>query len=188
MMSADVLGLPRRRAPGLRLAVFAILAAGAVNAATALAQPPPASPDDFVAFAAGAAQYEMMAARLALVESKDARVRAFATTMLRDHAAALASLQDAARRSNLKPPPQSVGDGGTQWLAALQSLRGAEFDRAYGRQQVLAHRQAAANERAYLDKDADPNLRAVAKADLSMIEHHAQAARELAAAETGAMN
>ena len=166
----------RRRA--IQITTLAVISAGAA-ASPALAQPPPATPDDFVAAVAGANRYELMAARLALVESKDARIQAFAKTMLHDHSAALDALGDAARRSSLKPPPQSVGDGGTQLLAALQGLRGAEFDRTYVRQQVLAHAQATANEAAYLKHGSDSHLRALAKADLVMIAHHAQAARDL---------
>ncbi len=164
------------------LAAVAVAASGA----PALAQPPPSGPDDFVSAVAGADAYEMMAARVALVESKDARVRGFATEMLRDHAAALSSLQDAARRSGLTPPEGGVGGDQTQLLAALQGLRGPDFDKAYARQQVLAHRQAAATEGGYLAKGSDPNLRRVAEADVAMIRGHLQAAQDLQAAQGGA--
>ena len=147
----------------------------ALMAAQAEAQSPPVSPDDFVAAASGADQYEVMAARLALVESRNPAIRGFASEMVRDHTAARMALQAAAARSGLKPPSSSVGGDQTQLLAALQGLRGADFDRAYVRQQGLAHRQALTTERSYARGGSDANLRAAAAADVPMIEHHLQA-------------
>ena len=52
-------------------------------------------------------------------------------------------------------------------LSALQSLRGADFDRAYARQQVLVHRAARATEGGYARDGGDPNLKAVATANVA---------------------
>lgn len=150
----------------------------------AQAQPPPVTPGDFLSAASGSDAYEIMAARVALTESRDAGVRAFAEEMVRDHTAALAALREAATRSGLKPPEGGVGGDQTMLLAALQSLRGPDFDRAYARQQVLAHRQALTTERGYARDGSDANLRRVATADTPMIERHLQAAQALRSSDT----
>ena len=40
-------------------------------------------------------------------------------------------------------------------LSGLQSLRGADFDKAYARQQILAHAQAIAVEESFANSGAD---------------------------------
>ena len=164
--------------PAPHLAVAALVLAGLL-AAPALAQPPPVSPQDFVNAAGGADGYEIMAAHVALTESHDTGVRAFAQEMVREHTAALSSLAAAAGRAGLEPPSGSVGGDQTMLLAALQGLRGADFDKAYVRQQVLAHRQALATEGGYARMGSNADLKAAAQADLPMIERHLQRAHDL---------
>ncbi len=163
---------------GGRTAVLSLLFAGAL-VASAHAQPPPVTADDFVSAASGSNLYEVMAGHVALIESHDAKVRAYAGEMIRYHTAALDSLRQAATRSGLKPPDGGVGASQAMLLAALQSLQGPDFDQAYARQQVLAHSGALTTERGYAGAGSDRNLRAVAKADVPVIERHLQAARAL---------
>lgn len=165
-----------RISPGLAAAT---MAAAWLLASPAAAQAPPVTPADFLAAASGANAYEVMAARLALVESRNARVRAYAEDMIRDHTAANTALAQAAMRSGLKPPSTNVGGDQTMLLAALQGLRGPDFDRAYARQQLLAHRYALSAEGGYARDGGDSSLRGVAKADMMMINRHLQAATAL---------
>jgi len=58
-------------------------------------------------------------------------------------------------------------------------LRGDQFDREYGRQQMLAHTSALATLRSYAEKGSDSNLRSWAASSVPMIEHHLQTARQL---------
>lgn len=160
-------------------AMLSSILAGFV-ATSAIAQSPPVTPDDFVAAASGSDEYEMMASRLALVESRDPTIRAFASEMIRDHTVSRAALVDAAAHSGLKPPSSNVGGDQVMLLSALQGLRGADFDQAYVRQQGLAHRQALVTIRGYVREGSDRNLRAAAQADLPMIEHHLAMAQKLA--------
>lgn len=156
-----------------------LLTAIAASATAAIAQPPPVSPQDFVNAAGGSDQYEIMAANTALGQSREPAVRAFAQEMIRDHGAMTSALRDAAMRSGLEPPSGSVGADQTMLLASLQGLRGADFDRSYARQQVLAHRSALATQRGYARDGTDAKLRAVATANTPMIEHHLEEATAL---------
>ena len=164
----------------VRRSILLSLALIGLSVAKAQAQPAPTSPEDFVAAAGGSDQYEIMAARVALAESRDPRIRAFARQMIREHEAALASLRAAAMRSGLKPPPGNVGGDDSRLLASLQSLRGAAFEHQYGVQQVLVHGEALATERNYARDGSDPDLRAAATKDLPMIERHLHDAQKLA--------
>ena len=57
-------------------------------------------------------------------------------------------------------------------LAALQSLRGVDFDRAYIRQQILAHSQALAIDQSYAGAGTEPDLRKVAESSVPAIQEH----------------
>ncbi len=70
-------------------------------------------------------------------------------------------------------------------LAALQSLRGPDFDRTYAKQQVLAHRQALAVEQSFASEGTDPNLRRVARSSVPMIQRHLELAHQMRAAVGG---
>ena len=95
---------------------------------------------EFVEAAGQSDAFQMLESRTALAESKDPQVRDFAERMIREHGGTAEALRQATAQSGLAPPPMQVGSGQAQFLAALQSLRGREFDRAYLRQQALAHR------------------------------------------------
>ena len=158
----------------------------AVGCGGAGAQTPiPPLPQDFVAAAAQSDQYEIMAAHLAVVQGQDPRVRTFAEEMIRDHTRLAEALRQAAVSSGLPPPPPAMSSDQAALLSGLQGLRGAEFDKAYARQQDLAHTQAAAVEESFADVGADPNLRKAAQSALPTIEDHLKRARQLRAAVGG---
>ena len=160
-----------------RIALLAL--AAALTGTPAFAQPAPSSPADFAADAAGADGYEVMAGRIALTESRDPAIRAFAEAMVRDHAAAAERIRQAAAASGLEPPTEGVGSEQRLLLAGLQSLRGPELDRTYVHQQVLAHKAAQAIEGGYARDGADANLKRAAQADVPMIAHHLDMAAAL---------
>ncbi len=88
-------------------------------------------------------------------------------------------MRDAAKASGLEPPRPHVGGDQARFLASLQSLRGDEFDREYGRQQMLAHTSALTMMRSYAEKGSDSNLRRMAASSAPIIERHLQTARQL---------
>lgn len=137
------------------------------------------TPEEFAQSVAQSDGYELAAARAALTESRSPQVRAFADQMMADHTRTAQALADAAKASGLAPPRPHVGADQGRFLASLQSLRGAEFDREYARQQVMAHTSALTTVRGYADKGTDPNLRRAAAAAAPVIEHHLQMARQM---------
>ncbi len=142
--------------------------------------PKPPKPQEFADSAAQSDGYELAAAQTALAQSRNPQVRAFAELMIADHAHMEQALRDATRASGLEPPRPHVGGDQSRFLAGLQSLRGDEFDREYGRHQMLVHASALTTVRGYAEKGSDANLRSMAAASAApMIERHLQAARQL---------
>lgn len=147
---------------------------------TAEAQTPiPPSPQDFVMAAAQSDQYEIMAGHIAVVQAQDPRVRDFAEAMIRDHTRLAKDLGDAAQAAGLPLPASGMSSDEAALLSGLQGLRGAEFDKAYARQQVLAHAQAAAVEDSFATAGADATLKKAAQAALPTIQDHLTMAKQL---------
>ena len=63
-------------------------------------------------------------------------------------------------------------------LTSLQSLRAADFDKTYARQQALAHDQALAIMQSYATSGMDPNLQKVAQATVPIIQHRLEMAQQ----------
>jgi len=165
---------------------IAIALAASVVGTVAQAQdrvPPP--PREFAMDAAQSDQYEIAAAEDALGQSQNPQVRAFAQRMIDDHTRSGEALRQAAIASGLPPPPHAMDSDQAVLLAALQSLRGPDFDRTYAKQQVLAHRQALAVEQSFASEGTDPNLRRVARSSVPMIQQHLELAQQMRAAVGG---
>ncbi|MBV9891431.1 MAG: DUF4142 domain-containing protein [Rhizobacter sp.] len=135
-------------------------------------------PEEFAEAVAQSNGYEVAAAQTALAQSRNPQVRAFAERMVADHEQMTQGLRDAATASGLEPPQAHVGGDHARFLASLQSLRGDEFDREYGRQQMLAHTSALTLMRSYAEKGSDANLRRMAVSSAAIIERHLQTARQ----------
>jgi putative membrane protein len=161
------------------IACLAGLAAGFQHAALAQTAIPPA-PKDFAAAVAQSDRFEIVAAQDALTETQSAKVRSFAERMVADHQKLAADLARAASEAGVVLPPGMSPDQ-AQMLRSLQSQRGADFDRAYARQQVLAHSQAVAITGDFARAGADPALRKAAQSALPIIEGHLKMADDLAA-------
>ena len=153
------------------------LAMGCAGARAQTAIPP--SPKDFAMDAAQSDQYEILAAHVAEIQGQDPRVHAFAEQMIRDHGRLREDLRKATAAAGLPPSEPSLSGDQASLLAALQGLRGADFDKAYARQQVLAHTQAAAVEDSFATGGADANLRKAAQSALPVIQDHLKMAQQL---------
>ncbi|HEX3344590.1 MAG TPA: DUF4142 domain-containing protein, partial [Polyangiaceae bacterium] len=112
------------------------------------AQPPNAAPlpltdAEILAVAHTADQGEIAQARLAQRKSKDARVRALAAMMLRDHMAADAKGAAVARKEGLIPTPSETSSAlesdANRATMMLRSQGGSTFDREYVDTQVKEH-------------------------------------------------
>ena len=163
------------------LAAAAAVAA-ALGAAAWAAPPPPTPTRDFVQAAAQFDQFEILEGRVATVEGRDPRVRAFAQQMIEAHMGTTEALGRAAASAGLPPPPPSLSGDQAMLLGALQAQRGPEFDKTYVRHQVLGHQQALVVEQGYADGGADTSVRAAARAAVPLIRGHLDMARQLCAA------
>ena len=161
-------------------ASWAATLAVTIACSTAQAQTPiPPSPKDFVMAASQSDQYEILAAHLALVQAQDPHVRAFAEGMIQDHTRLTADLRQAAKAAGLPPVGLGMSSDQAAFLSGLQSLRGAEFDKAYARQQELMHAQAVAVEGSFAEMGTEANLKRAAQAALPLIQDHLTMARQL---------
>jgi putative membrane protein len=163
--------------PHLWLAAAFISVLGGCDAAAQTPIPP--STPDFALAAMQSGEYEILAAHDALAQSHNQRVLTFAQQMIDDHTGAIESLRKASTSSGLTQPPETMSSDQAALLASLQSLRGDEFDKAYVRQQVLAHRQALAVAESYARSGKDANLRKIAQSSASLIKHHLDMAEQL---------
>jgi putative membrane protein len=157
-----------------------------LGAATATAQTAiPPSAKDFALAATQSDQYEIEAGWVAVTQSQNPRVRAFAQQMIDAHTRTQQDICTAATASGLAPPPLAMSSDQAALLSALQSLRGTDFDQAYARQQVLAHDQALAVEQSYAAAGTDPNLTALARVGTPLIQHHLEMAQQIRSALGG---
>ncbi len=145
----------------------------------------PMSAHDFAQAAAESDQYEIEAAEVAAINSQDTSVKAFARQMIQDHSQTRQSVQQAATASGMAPPPMALSDSGQKMLAELQGLQGPEFDKAYVRQQVLAHHQALVVEQGYAANGSDPSLRQAAQSAVPMIQQHLDTAQRMQRSTSG---
>lgn len=127
---------------------------------------------EFLQAVANSDQFEIAEAQAVLTQSTNSDVRAFATRVLQDHQQHAQAVADTAARSRLKPPEMAMSADQAQWLAALQSVKGADFDRLYLKQQKLAHRSALAVVQIYAESGDHPGVRQLASSSLPLMSSH----------------
>jgi putative membrane protein len=131
-------------------------------------------------------QAEIALAVLADSKSQNADVKAFASKIKSDHEQANRELAKLAASKNVTLPqstetPQKRTATETEvrdTMKRLQSLNGAEFDRAYADAMVTDHQTAVAEFKKG-SKSADPDVRAFADKTLPVLKEHLQRAEEL---------
>ena len=167
----------------MRMLMISCLAAATVVAATpAVSQSAGSRPTrEFVQAAGQSDQFEILEGRVALIESANPQVRAFAEQMIQDHSGTTLKLRQATASSGLEPPPMGLGDDQVRLLGALQSLHGTDFDRVYTRHQALAHRSALTVQQGYASTGDVPAVRQAAASAVPMISAHLATAEELMA-------
>lgn len=152
-----------------------------VGTVTSAQEPGSRQTREFVQAAGQSDTFEIMEATSAIAESKDPQVLAFARQMIADHQGTSRALTDATARAGLKPPPMALGGDQSQFLAALQSARGPDFDQLYWKQQALAHRAALVTEQRYAASGDAAPIRQVAAAAVPIIQAHLKMAEQMAA-------
>ena len=81
--------------------------------------------------------------KLAVKKTKNAEVKAFAETMVRDHTAVNAKATAFAKKLDMTPEAsdtsKSLKSDGDKMMAKLEAMHGAEFDKAYVDNEVAYH-------------------------------------------------
>lgn len=96
---------------------------------------------------------------LAVKKTKNADVKAFAETMIRDHTAVNAKATALAKKVGMTPEAsdisKSLKSDGEKEMAKLKAMRGAEFDKAYIDNEVAYHKSVIGA----LEKTLLPNVK-----------------------------
>jgi putative membrane protein len=133
------------------------------------------STSDYVAQAAAGDLYEIQAGHIAQGKAQQTALKAFATTMIKDHGAMQATLLAAlnnAQRNIAKPSDQLPTDKQAMIDQLKATPKGQQFDSLYMGQQMQAHEQAWALEKGYATDGDDAALRQVAASAVPIVEQH----------------
>ncbi|QIE23133.1 hypothetical protein SBC1_10110 [Caballeronia sp. SBC1] len=137
------------------------------------------SPADqqFVQDAGTAGATEIAASKLALTNSSDVQVKSFAQRMIADHTRLARNLDIVAKRQGITAAPSADASV----TGSLESLHGADFDRAYIAQVAVdGHRKAVAVFSTESKNGGNTQLKNVAARALPIIKHHYAMGQELA--------
>jgi len=122
--------------------------------------------------------------KLAEKTTKNAEVKAFAETMVRDHTAVNEKAAALAKKISLTPEAsetsKSLESNGQKELATLKAMHGVEFDKAYVDNEVTYHEAVIG----VLDKTLIPNaknadLKALLESGKPIFEAHLEHAKQL---------
>ena len=145
--------------------------ASVMMAASAFAQSPSPSDQEFVAQASVGNTFEIEEAKLALTHATDARLKGFAQKMIADHTDALKKLDSAAGKAGgktdttLDQPHQAMLDN-------LKAFSGTDFDKVYIADQVAAHAETVALLSDYEQNGKNGDLTSWAKDALPVVKGH----------------
>ena len=137
------------------------------------------SPADqqFVQDAGTAGATEIAASKLALTNSSDAQVKSFAQRMIADHSRLARNLDIVAQRQGITSAPSADASV----TGSLESLHGADFDKAYITQVAVdGHRKAVAVFSTESKAGGNAQLKSIATRALPIIKHHYAMAQQLA--------
>ena len=122
--------------------------------------------------------------KLAVKKTKNAEVKAFAETMIRDHTAVNDKAAALAKKINLTPEAsdtsKSLKSDGDKMLAKLKGMHGAEFDKAYIDNEVAYHESViGALNTVLLPNAKNAELKALLESGKPIFESHLEHAKTL---------
>lgn len=138
------------------------------------------SGDDFANRLAASDAFEIASSKLAKTRASSADVKAFARKMIAAHTASSKELVTVSKR--LKPPinPSPVLSVDQRHeLAALQELKGSEFDLTYLSDQIAAHQSALDVLQSYSKDGEVPAFKSLAESAAMTVSSHLDQARKL---------
>ncbi len=131
----------------------------------------------YVEMAASSDMYEIQSSQMAASRAQNEAMRNFAQMMIRDHTNTSQQLMAAATAAQLPPMTPRLLPMHADMLARLEARTGADFDREYGRQQLMAHQQALALHSNYAARGDTPALRVVAGSAVPVVRQHLEMVR-----------
>jgi putative membrane protein len=126
---------------------------------------------DFASKAGPAGLFEVQSSQLALQQSQNADVKAFAQKMIDDHTKAADDLKQAAAKDGVMVPTELEPDQAAN-IQKLQGLAGADFDKTYVQMQTDAHIAAVGLYSGYAQNGAAGAIKDHATATLPTLKMH----------------
>ena len=157
--------------PGLLAIALILFGAGATPA---LSQDGAARPSQgYVTKAAIGDLFEVQSSKLALKKSSDAKVKQFASRMVKDHTASSAKLKRIIKAEEL-PLARSakLDDAHQKMLDNLAASNGSDFDKLYHEEQQKAHEEALALHQGYAENGLEPKLKDFARKTSQVVKMH----------------
>ena len=139
------------------------------------------SATDYVKMAAASDKFEIDSAKVALLKSSRADVKAYAKMMISAHMATSKTLMSALSNGDRKiaRPSMTLPTDKAANIKLLKSTPKASFDNIYLTQQVEAHQQAWSLNKGYALDGTDASLKQVAATTVPTIEQHLAQAKAL---------
>jgi putative membrane protein len=135
---------------------------------------------DFAAQAAGSDLFEIESGKLAGQKAQNADVKAFAGMLVADHEEATADLKAAAAKGQPAIAVTPVLDADQQAnIQALRAASGADFDKLFLSQQILAHEKALGLVQGYASAGDVDALKQHASTAAGPIQKHLDRAKQL---------
>ena len=180
-----------RRKPSLRKIIALTITTAALAAFTTVhAQKAPAAapPNDaqIAQIVLTADSVDVDYGNLAVKKTKNAEVKAFAETMIRDHTAVNAQAIALAKKLGITPEPsdtsKSLKSDGEKEIAKLKAMGGAEFDKAYIDNEVAYHESViGALDKVLLPNAKNAELKGLLESGRPIFVSHLNHAKELQA-------
>jgi putative membrane protein len=165
------------------IATVALAALTTVHAETAPATAPP-NDAQIAQIVVTADSVDVDYGNLAVKKTKNAEVKAFAETMIRDHSAVNAKAAALAKKLGMAPEAsdtsKSLQSNGEKEMAKLQTMHGAEFDKAYIDNEVAYHESViGALDKVLLPNAQNAELKALLESGKPIFESHLEHAKTL---------
>jgi putative membrane protein len=154
------------------------LALGALLAVLPFAALAQSDKETFAQKAASSNMFEIQSSELALKETQDEDVRAFAQQMIEDHTLAGEKFKAAAEADGVTPPEAMLPEQQTQ-LDTLESNDGEAFDQAYLDAQAAAHDEAVTLFEQFSTEGEAGALRDFAAETLPTLKEHQTKVQEM---------
>jgi putative membrane protein len=138
-----------------------------------------ASDKEFFPAAASAGMLEIETSKLALQNSQNPDVKAFAQKMVDDHTKASEELQTLAASKNVTLPTAMSKHHQMMYDHLKDEKPGKDFDSAYQNTQVVAHKEAVTLFGKASSDSKDAEVKAWATKTLPILEHHGAMAKDL---------